>query len=147
MRNCQHTGWASNQESAWWQIEYDHPVLVHSVDLYNRVEDCCGERLSNVNIYVFKDGVDGTRQYCGTTDANMKSKRYIKITCPQALEGNIIRVVSPPGGLITLCEVDINGAYIQVRYGENSRFRIIFAHFRVSFDHFRERSSGGFEGS
>ena len=115
IRKCQHTDVPATNESAWWQIEYDHPVLVHSIDLYNRVDDCCGERLNNANIYVFEDGVEGTRQYCGTTDEDMSNKRYIKIICPEALVGNVVRVESPPGTVVTLCEVDIYGAlFIQV---------------------------------
>jgi len=44
----------------------------------------------------------------------MSTKRYIKIICPEPLEGDIIRVETPLGGMLTLCEVDIIGAFIQV---------------------------------
>lgn len=115
LKICQSTNWAASNETAWWQIEYKNTVLVHSVELYNRVDDCCGERLSNTTVFVFKNGVDGTRQYCGKTDGNTATKRYIKIICPEPLEGNLIRVESPLGKMITLCEVDIYGAFsIQV---------------------------------
>jgi len=114
VRKCQHTDQALPNERAWWHIEYKHSVLVHSIEIYNRVDDCCGERLNNANIYVFKNGINSVRQYCGKTDADMSTKRYIKIICPEPLEGDIIRVETPLGGMLTLCEVDIIGAFIQV---------------------------------
>jgi len=99
-------------KAPWFQIEYHQTVLVHSIELYNR-DDCCGERINNASVFIVKDGV---RQYCGRTDADMSSRRYIKIICPQSLEGNIIRVERPPQNSVAICEIDINGAFILVRF-------------------------------
>jgi hypothetical protein len=43
------------QFQPWWEADLGADYNVAFVDVYNRT-DCCGERLSNFNVWITKDG-------------------------------------------------------------------------------------------
>ena len=76
--------------------------------IYNR-QDCCSERLNNVQVTV-GDARNGKRNdVCGIF-RKAKGTRILEITCVTPLQGRYV-TVSTPTPTLTLCEVQVMGEF------------------------------------
>eukprot|EP00978_Attheya_sp_CCMP212_P033015 scaffold131467_cov85-Attheya_sp.AAC.1 len=51
---CSHTRTLVN--NPWWQVDLEGPYEIHDFFIYNRIVDCCSERLLRLQVKIFLDG-------------------------------------------------------------------------------------------
>uniref|UniRef100_A0A8C9VJZ1 Fucolectin tachylectin-4 pentraxin-1 domain-containing protein n=1 Tax=Scleropages formosus TaxID=113540 RepID=A0A8C9VJZ1_SCLFO len=89
--SCTHT----NQDSKpWWRLDLQDVFTVTSVTITNR-GDCCSERIDGAEIRVGNSLNDNAGQ-SSSFQCNWTMGRYVN-------------VVLPKPGILTLCEVEVNG--------------------------------------
>jgi len=55
---CAHTNWDGKASTGgdWWEYTFPQAVNIAAIEIYGRA-DCCPERMANLVIQVFNDGV------------------------------------------------------------------------------------------
>merc|ERR1711977_457340 len=61
-RSCTHSRYNKNN---WWKLEFDSPVSVNAVKIYNRM-DCCQNRINGAEVYAGE-------VLCGKIEFNFQS--------------------------------------------------------------------------
>ena len=84
--------------------------MISEIVLYNRVDDCCRDRLGPVDVYV-DDG--GTEKLCGSHTCDTGQIDVLPILCDSDVIGDKLRVVLPGSErILSLCEVEAYGTEI-----------------------------------
>eukprot|EP00111_Clytia_hemisphaerica_P000065 TCONS_00000150-protein len=106
------TGYGSHES---WRVILDGIYEIKSVILYNVVDNWTSDDLSNVNIYV--DDIGDKRSFCAKT-GNMKHVYIKEYKCAVGAIGNVVLLLKPSSGRVSLCEVVVYGAKVK-RNGPN----------------------------
>jgi len=95
-----HTG---QMVAPWWQVDLQGQAYLTSIVLWNRT-DCCGERLSNFDVYVSADGDTWQSYYVpGPVDVNTT----VSLNAP----GRYVKVQLRGTGFLSLAEVQVFGYF------------------------------------
>ncbi|XP_029107710.1 deleted in malignant brain tumors 1 protein-like [Scleropages formosus] len=103
--SCTHT----NQDSKpWWRLDLQDVFTVTSVTITNR-GDCCSERIDGAEIRVGNSLNDNGNQnpLCAVVPS-IAAGQSSSFQCNWTM-GRYVNVVLPKPGILTLCEVEVNG--------------------------------------
>ncbi|XP_029107705.1 deleted in malignant brain tumors 1 protein-like [Scleropages formosus] len=103
--SCTHT----NQDSKpWWRLDLQDVFTVTSVTITNR-GDCCSERIDGAEIRVGNSLDDNGNQnpLCAVVPSIAEGQSS-SFQCNWTM-GRYVSVVLPKPGILTLCEVEVNG--------------------------------------
>ncbi|MDW5290828.1 T9SS type A sorting domain-containing protein [Formosa sp. PL04] len=95
---------ASIGPDAWWEVELDGSYNINDINIFNRTDTCCTERLANFTVSVINS--NGTPSFSETITTTPTSS--VTIDAGGAL-GNTIRVQSNLITTLNLAEVQVYG--------------------------------------
>lgn len=91
------------EDNAWWELELEEISNVVSIEIYNRTDGCCVERLSNYTVTVLDEFDDVTFSRFPYTTTTSTTINYRSITAKK------IRISMVTGQPLSLAEVRVFG--------------------------------------
>ena len=88
--------------NAWWQVDLGSTEAIGEINIFNRTDDCCINRLDNFTVSVINDTNEVTFSQSYTTAPNP----FIIVNANGAL-GNVIRVELDDTNHLSLAEVEV----------------------------------------
>lgn len=100
-RSVTHTG---NESRPWWQVRLGAEYTIGEIKIWNRADNCCVERLSNFDVFVYNDA--GEQVYKTTIE---ESPRSIVSINTGGVTGSRVRIKLKDTNYLSLAEVKVYG--------------------------------------
>ncbi|XP_078682441.1 uncharacterized protein LOC144916916 [Branchiostoma floridae x Branchiostoma belcheri] len=102
--SCTHT---HTQSNPWWRVDLGSTRTIFAVDVYDRVDECCSDRLNPFYVHVGHSTSVTSNPTCGGQQS--VSGDYKSVPC-NGLQGRYVGVaLQGSGRTLTLCEVKVFG--------------------------------------
>jgi galactose oxidase len=98
----------------WWQVDLGSVRTLETLTLWNRIDDCCADRLRDVRVFVSETpflypDVERTRTQAGVRELSMPGARPQRSTVTLGGRGRYVRVQLTYTTFLSLAEVEIMG--------------------------------------
>ena len=104
----------NTQSEPWWEMSLAEQSTINSMVLYNRTDNCCSARLSNVHVFVSEQpfGNQTLTQLLARDDiahVYLSGAQGSEIPVPITGTGSYVRVQLAGTGVLSLAEVEVLG--------------------------------------
>ncbi|REL26361.1 DUF1929 domain-containing protein [Thalassotalea euphylliae] len=105
----------ASEATPWWQVDLGNNNTVKAINLYNRTDNCCTSRLSNVYVFVSETDLTG-RSFSDIIADNSVWRHHIagqaanKTQISINADGRYVRIQLAGTGILSLAEVEVLGS-------------------------------------
>ena len=109
--SCTHTDGSPAGQKQWWRVDMQQEVVVTTLEIVGRA-DCCEDRTNGYSIFVGDEEPGNLEKnaVCVQDQPHLPKIGGQTVTCTSPVRGRYVYFVIPPGGMLTLCEVEVFGS-------------------------------------
>ncbi len=120
-RSVTHT---ANELQPWWQVKLSERALIERVVLFNRTDNCCRARLSDVHVFVSETPIGDVtlseaQNHPGVWEATLSGAQPSEIEIPASVTGRYVRVQLAGTNPLSLAEVQVYGIEAPMPLAQN----------------------------
>ena len=109
--SCTHTDGSPAGQKQWWRVDMQQEVVVTTLEIVGRA-DCCEDRTNGYSVFVGDEEPGNLEKnaVCVQDQPHLPKIGGQTVTCTSPVRGRYVYFVIPPGGFLTLCEVEVFGS-------------------------------------